>query len=81
MIDYKNLKMGDVFYEYNPYAAGTLMYTVTEEPESQLVDLLGNDMTQWKWVGTDENGNKRNFLVTEGLEHYGPKLSYEPDYM
>ena len=78
MIKYKELKIGDVFYEYGSFSA-VRKFKVIEEPTTKLVEMLGNDLTQWTWVGESEDGVKVHFAVTEGLEHYGPKLSYSGD--
>lgn len=78
MIDYKNLKVGDVFYEAHQFGGPRKMTTKTV-PEIEIVDMLGNEMVQWKWIAVDEDGKSVHYAITEKLEHYGPKLYYDGD--
>jgi hypothetical protein len=65
------LKVGDVFYE-SAYGKN-LQMKVTESP------IFENN--QWKWKAADSKGTETDYLITKGLEHYGPKIYWQPAYM
>ena len=67
----KDLKVGDVFYEC---AAG---YNL----EMNVVDPIVYENEQWKWVAEDVDRNRVNYLITDGYEHYGPRIYKEPQYI
>lgn len=70
----KRLAVGDVFYECEYGVQATIK--VTEKP-------YRTDEGQWKWKGeiietTDNNImmlGECDYLITEGYEHYGPRIS------
>lgn len=67
----KDLNVGDVFYEC---ASGTnLQMTVVKE--------VAHESGQWRWVAEDKTGERFNYLITDGYEHYGPKIYTEPQYV
>lgn len=69
-IDPRTLKIGDVFYEC---AYGhCIKFTVTEAA------VKVNDQIRWK--ASSENITETEFLITEGFEHYGPRIYSEPAY-
>lgn len=68
-LDYKNMKKGSVFYEV---AYGrTYTFTLIEEP-TRLEDV--DNHPRWTFKGRGVSGNIQEFVITEGFEHYGPKL-------
>lgn len=75
----KDLTLGTIFYEY---AYGiSVAYEVTEEVKTSSYYDLARTREQWIWKAKDvETGEEIEFLVTEGLEHYGPKIYKEPSY-
>lgn len=69
-------KVGDIFYECQ-YGAN-LEARVTEAPT---LKTLEDGRRQWSWTAENtQNGEKIEYLVTEGLEHYGPRIYEEPQY-
>jgi hypothetical protein len=74
--DIPSLKVGDVIYECE--AGMNIEARVTEAPtETGYVD--GRKQWQWKAVNT-QCGEEINYLLTEGLSHYGPRLYRNPQY-
>lgn len=70
--DIKSLKIGDRVCEAE-YGA-----VIHCEVKSIPVCSKNEHGTQWSWVMTDEDtGHDVDYLVTEGLMHYGPKLYWE----
>lgn len=66
----KDLNVGDVFYEF---AFGkNLEMTVVEE--------VTHEYGQYRWVTEDKNGERFDYLITDGYEHYGPKIYSMPVY-
>lgn len=59
------IKVGDIHYEYE-YGIG-IELEVVEAPTR-------DDKGVWTWVSKRKNGELINYLVTEGLTHYGPNL-------
>ena len=78
-IDYKNLKIGDTFWECG-YRTN-VEYTVTDPPKVDTVYFEDREVNQWAWKAISTDGNEIDFLITEGFEHYGPKLYYYQAYM
>lgn len=70
------LKVGDVFYECE--AGINIEARVTEAP----VESIGfEDRKQWRWKAVNtQNGKEIDYLLTEGLSHYGPRLYRSPQY-
>lgn len=66
----KTLVVGSVFYE-NGYGRSIKLICISTP--------VCND-SQWTWKAMSECGKEIDYLITEGLEHYGPKVSLEPDY-
>jgi len=63
----KYLKVGDVFYERG--FGDMLKMVVVEE--------VSHEDGQWRWAAEDINGERVNYLLTDGYEHYGPKIYRE----
>jgi hypothetical protein len=66
----EDLYIGSVFYECE-YGMNLRMVTETRP-------IFENG--QWKWTARDPDDELTYYLVTEGYEHYGPKLYSEPIY-
>lgn len=73
----KNLKDGDVFYECE-YGM-SYQYKVVGDVQITMYEDTNTERHQWQWKGVSPDGREVDFLVTEGFEHYGPKLYSEPD--
>lgn len=75
-MNYKELKIGDVFYEECPPFYGVLICT------SDVIKTFHDDLgkNQFTWQAVDHTGKVVDFLITEGLEHYGPKVTKELTY-
>lgn len=68
---YKTLKQGQIFYEC--FGGKNYEFVVIDEPTFE--------NNQWKWVGENtKTKEKHAFLITKGLECYGPKIYSEPMY-
>lgn len=62
----EDIKIGDIHYEFE-YNIGMKLEVITL-PEK-------NESGQWVWSSRNlKSGNIVNYLVTPGLEHYGPNL-------
>ena len=60
----EDIKVGDIHFEYD--LGMEIRVEVTTEPVK--------DGDQWKWKAKTEDGTEINYLVTEGMAHYGPNL-------
>lgn len=71
-----HLSVGDVFYECEMFM--NIEARVTEAPVSAgEVDGL----KQWRWKAENtQTGEVIDYLLTERLSHYGPRLYREPQY-
>lgn len=72
----EDIKVGDIHYEYG-YRREEYVMEVTQVP-TRSESSIG---AQWTWKAKciqaphpDYIGNENEFLITEGLEHYGPTL-------
>lgn len=72
--DMKNMKVGEVYYESNQYS--NTKFTIIVKP----TEIIG-EMTQLVFKGSVKEREDVNFLVTKGLEHYGPKIYKQPAYV
>lgn len=70
----KDLDVGSKFVEYDSFC-GSVTAVCTQKP-TQNVD--GDGKVKWRWkaqvVGT---GRDVDYLLTEGFEHYGPRIYRE----
>lgn len=71
--------VGSVFWECNHYM-GSVKFTVSHKPISQQFKIGDRTYTQWIWKAVNEQGGEHDFVLTDGLEHYGPSLYREPVY-
>ena len=71
-----SLKVGDIFYECG--GGMNLEARVTEAPVEQ-EGHGGRRQWRWKAINT-QNGQEIDYLLTEGLSHYGPRLYRGPQY-
>lgn len=78
-IDHTQFKVGDVFYEGKHDAP----FTVTKDTETSVCKIDGIDRIQWRWKASCPTWPDRevDYLITEGLEHYGPKIYSRPMYV
>jgi len=72
----ENIKIGDIHYEYH-YNIGIKVEVISKP--------IKND-NKWSWQSKQiSTGEIINYLVTEGLSHYGPNLydyeAYSVKYM
>lgn len=73
----QNFKIGDVFYECE--MGMNIEARVTSEPVATFSE--GLDKRQWTWTAENtQNGKQINYLLTEGMSHYGPRLYRMPQY-
>lgn len=74
-IDHTNLQVGDTFYEdkYPMMLTVTVATTVSDWNDN------GTIRKQWRWTAND-GSRDINYLITEGLEHYGPSISSQQMY-
>ena len=70
-MNYKDLEIGDVFYECQ--SGHNLKMTVKTAPV-----IKDGQMT---WIAQNTLGDEVDYLVTEGLERYGPRLYDSPQYV
>ena len=74
----KEFKVGDIFYECD--YGDNLKFEVLTCPEES--NSGPDNRKQLSWRGKNlETNEEVSFLITEGLEHYGPKLYDQPAYM
>ena len=75
-----NLKIGDVIYECENWF-GNLEARVTSEPVETTIEVDDRTRKQWSWSAENtQTGEPINYLITEGLSHYGPRLYRAPQY-
>ena len=78
-INFDTLKKGDVFYECE-YGI-TVEARVTSNISKNTITIHDKDRIQWVWEAVDvKTGEPISYMVTEGLEHYGPRLYKTPQY-
>ena len=70
-LDFSEIHGGDILYEEGPDLS--LQVKVLTEP----VRSENADMVQWTFDGETSYG-VIPYLMTEGLSHYGPRLSRQP---
>jgi hypothetical protein len=76
----KDLKIGDVIYECE-YGMNIEVRVVSVPVGSESSDALGKRQ-QWAWIGENtQTGDRIEYLLTEGLSHYGPRLYRQPQYI
>lgn len=75
--DIPSLKVGDVIYECG--AGMNIEVRVTEQPTETNDGPDGRKRWRWNAVNT-QSGQEINYLLTEGLSHYGPRLYRSPQY-
>jgi len=74
------LNVGDVFYECQ--SGYNIKCKVLTRPEFTEELTFGKLRRHWKWFAENAcNSEKIAYGFTEGLEHYGPRLYSEPQYM
>lgn len=68
-VDPSQMKKGDVLWESGQ--CGSTEFIVKDDPTF-------ND-GKWEWIGITDNGEVE-YLITEGAEHYGPRIYKVPVY-
>ena len=68
----KKMQINDEFIELVSYAS--IIVRCTEAP-------VRSETGAWRWKGVRvDNGQEIDYLITEGYEHYGPKLYPVSDF-
>ncbi|UDF29319.1 UNVERIFIED_ORG: hypothetical protein LHK14_17670 [Roseateles sp. XES5] len=72
----EHLAVGDIIYECEMFMNAEVR--VTEVPTCTVTD---EGWKQWRWKAENtQDGSIVDYLLTEGLSHYGPRLYREPQY-
>lgn len=72
----KNIEKGTEFCESNYLL--NVWYEMIDNP----VEEFNGELKQLKWQGKNkESGEIQDFLITEGLEHYGPSIYFTEAYV
>lgn len=80
----EDLKKDTIFYECD-YGIN-VKYCVIEEPRCEMIDVASKQQDpklrkRWQWQALAVDSNQVvDFIVTEGLEHYGPKIYSHEEY-
>lgn len=75
----KDLKVGDIIYECE-YGTNIEVRVLSTPGRSQATEHL-DYRTQWSWKAENtQTGEVIDYLLTEGLSHYGPRLYRQPQY-
>lgn len=69
-----NFKTGEQYWENSQY--GDIRFTVKYDPEVY----NDGDFKQVTFVGVTAEGEEIDYLITKGLEHYGPSISDQKLY-
>lgn len=78
--DLDKFEIGDVFYECE--MGMNIEARFTSKPVSHVEQMHDGPRTQWTWTAENtQNGQVINYLLTEGLSHYGPRLYTQPEYV
>lgn len=72
----KEIKVGDTLFDCS--GGINIEFSVIDSPVEIFNKSLESNQLTWK--GIDHNGKKMNFLVTEKLTHYGPRIYMRPAY-
>ena len=87
--DILSLKKDSIVYECS-YMMGNVKITLITDPVVTVTEINGEKKRQVRFTayiesvsGTGRVGksNEQSYLVTEGLEHYGPSLYNMPQYL
>lgn len=71
-----SLAIGDIIYECE--MGMNIEARVTSSPTETTTD---DGKRQWRWTAENtQNGKVINYLLTEGMSHYGPRLYRMPQY-
>jgi hypothetical protein len=74
-----DLNVGDIFYECQ--SGYNIKCKVLTRPEWVEQEFAGKTRKYWTWFAENVfSGEKITYGLTEGLEHYGPRLYSEPQY-
>ncbi|MCP4990071.1 MAG: hypothetical protein GY928_29720 [Colwellia sp.] len=70
-VEPKDFNVGDKYYECE--SGYNLELTVLTKP-------VKSDKNSWTWKAIDDSGKEVDYRLTEGMEHYGPRLYSTPQY-
>jgi len=73
--DLKIIKKDDILFDRGDHV--NVKFTIKEDPEVFYSKELDSNKLKWKGI-TEED--EVNFLITESLPHYGPKIYNYPAY-
>lgn len=78
-INVNDLKDGTIFYECR--SGYNAKYILVDDVVINEVEIHDKQHKQYKWKALHEKSNTvTDFLITEGFEHYGPRLYTSPQY-
>lgn len=78
--DIVSLNIGDLIYECEAWF-GNLEARVTSKPVETEIEIDGRTRKQWSWSAENtQTGDPINYLITDGLSHYGPHIYRAPQY-
>jgi hypothetical protein len=66
----KTIQVGDTLFDCS--GGSNIEFSVTEGPTETFSPEL--DSNQLRWKGVKPDGAEMNFLITETLTHYGPRI-------
>lgn len=70
------IQVGDRLKEIDEFGAALLTATTAAECVHQGSTVAGN-VVQWHWMAVGASDTPVNYLITAGLEHYGPEVYVE----
>ena len=74
------MNIGDIFYECQ--SGYNIKCKVLTRPEWVLQESAEKTRKHWTWFAVNVfTGGNINYGLTEGLEHYGPRIYSEPQYV
>jgi hypothetical protein len=74
------MNIGDIFYECQ--SGYNIKCKVLTRPEWVLEEYAEKTRKHWTWFAENVfSGEKITYGLTEGLEHYGPRIYSEPQYV
>jgi hypothetical protein len=74
-----DLNVADIFYECQ--SGFNIKCKALTRPEWLEEETLGKINRHWTWLAENVfSGEKISYGLTEGFEHYGPRLYWQPQY-
>ena len=79
MIDLNDVNVGDILYECQ--SGYNIKFEVMTRPEWTTETTFGKERRHWNFFGKNVYSKEIiQYGLTEGLEHYGPRLYNDPQY-